>query len=140
MKPKYTLLTLLIIFIVSAISCGTSARRNLADGDIAHTEITVDDAEMVIYLDDHTRTRKNADAIFAAWAESRHIGRNVTGKRLLAVSPKDDGCNITYDFRLVDGNEQRVTIKVTNYRQIYRKKHKQINSAIVNGRKYDFKH
>lgn len=140
MKPKFTLLTLLIIFIISAVSCGTSAKRSLADGNVAHTEAVIDNAEMTVYLDDHTRTRKNADAIFSAWADSRHIGHNITGKRLLAVSLKEDGCDLTYDFRLVDGNKQRVTLKVTDYKQVYRKKHKQINSAIVNGKKYDFKH
>ena len=95
---------------------------------------------MVIYLDDHTRTRKNADRIFESWLESKNLSRHVTGKRLLAVSPKDDGCHLTYDFRLIDGSEQRVAIIVPAYKQQYRKKHRQINSAYVNGRKYDFRH
>ena len=137
---KHRLLLLLFAAVPLLCACGTSARRTLADKSITQTEVTVRDAEMVIYLDDHTRTRKNADRIFESWLESKNLSRHVTGKRLLAVSPKDDGCHLTYDFRLIDGSEQRVAIIVPAYKQQYRKKHRQINSAYVNGRKYDFRH
>lgn len=130
----------LILVLSLSTGCGTTASRTLSDPNITPTYREVDEVSMLIYIDDHTRTRKNADAIFNVWAERAHLKGNITGKRLLAVMPKGESVHLTYDFRLTDGTQQRVVLIVKEYTKAYRKKHKQINSAYVNGRKYDFKH
>lgn len=132
----------IIIFVLMlfAVSCGTSAKRALYDPDIPVREVYIDEGRMEIYMDDHTRTRKNADHIFEKWIETRGMQRHLTGKRLLAISPKPEGCHLTYDFRLMDGTEQRVVLIVKDYSQGYRKKHRRTDTAVVNGRKYNFNH
>lgn len=95
---------------------------------------------MTVYLDDHRRSRKNADRIFDDWSEKAHLKSNITGRRLMSIAPKSDGCHLTYDYRLTDGSQQRVTLLVKNYTQSYRKKHRSSANAIVNGREYMFLH
>lgn len=133
-------LSVLLVALLAASACGTSAKRALYDPDIPVREVYIDEDRMEIYMDDHTRTRRNADRIFDNWIASRDMQRHVTGKRLLAISPKPEGCRLAYDFRMVDGTEQRVVLIVKDYTQVYRKKHRQTNSAVVNGRKYNFNH
>ena len=139
MKTTATLITIITVTLLTA-SCGTSAKRALNDPGIPVREVSIENGTMEIYMDDHTRTRRNADRIFDTWIASRDMQRHVTGKRLLAISPKPEGCRLTYDFRMVDGTEQRVVLIVKDYTQGYRKKHRQTNSAVVNGRKYNFNH
>ena len=124
MKRLLHTLFLLGLLAIMTPSCGTSAKRTLSNTHEEHAEVTISDTEMVIYLDDHTRSRKNADRIFESWLDSRGMRRSVTGKRLMAIAPKSDGCRLTYDFRMYDGTQQRVTLNVKNYSQQYRKKRK----------------
>ena len=135
---KRTLPVVIIALAFLAASCGTSAKRTLNDPDIPYREVNIDEGRMEIYLDDHTRTRKNADRIFEKWIESRGMQRHLTGKRLLSISPKPEGCRLTYDFRLMDGTEQRVVLIVKECTQCYRKRHRRTDSAVVNGQKYNF--
>ena len=130
-KLLFILLALLI-----ACSCGTSYKRTLSDYTIDNRRVMYAATEMVIFLDDPARTRKNADKVFDSWIQSRNMQRSVTGRRLLSVAPKEDGCNLTYDFRMVDGTQQRVTLVVPEFRQQYRKKRNR-NSMFVNGRVYN---
>ena len=129
---------LLFILLASllACSCGTSYKRTLSDYTINNRRVVYSATEMVIFLDDPARTRKNADKVFDSWIQSRNMQRSVTGRRLLSVAPKEDGCNLTYDFRMVDGTQQRVTLVVPEFRQQYRKKRNR-NSMFVNGRVYN---
>lgn len=140
MKYKVTRFSILLISVLLLASCGTSAKRTLANYEGMHNTVIVSGTTLDIYIDDHTASRRNADRIFDGWAEAAHLKRNITGKRLMSIAPKSDGCHLTYDFRLMDGTQQRVTLIVENYTNTYRKKHRQTNSAIVNGRKYDFNH
>ena len=136
----------LLIFLTVTIAaclmtaCGTSVKRTLADKDIPTSYVEIEGVEMIIYIDDHSRTKKNADAIFNAWAESQYLKSNITGKRLMSIAPRQGGCLLTYDFRMTAGNQQRVVLNVQDYTRKYKKKHKQINSAVVNGKKYEFNH
>lgn len=136
------LLILLAVTMTTCLvtSCGTSLKRTLADNDIPTSYVEIGGVQMVIYIDDHGRTKKNADEIFNAWAESQHLKGNITGKRLMSIAPRQDACLLTYDFRMTAGNQQRIVLLVLDYTKTYRKKHKQVNSAIVNGKKYDFNH
>ena len=124
MKRHLLTLFLLGLTAIMAPSCGTSAKRTLSNTHEEHAEVVISDTEMVIYPDDHTRSKKNADRIFESWLDSRGMRRSVTGKRLMAIAPKSDGCRLTYDFRMYDGTQQRVTLNVKNYSQQYRKKRK----------------
>lgn len=132
--------SVIVITILTLLSCGTSVKRTLSDTSIPVREIIYDNASMVVYTDDHTRTRRNADKIFLSWVDSKGMRRHVTGKRLLAIGPRQDGCHLTYDFRMIDGTEQRITLIVPEYNQQYRKRHRQTNAAVVNGKKYNFRH
>lgn len=129
---------LLFILLASllACSCGTSYKRTLSDYTIDNRRAVYSATEMVIFLDDPARTRKNADKVFDSWIQSRNMQRSITGRRLLSVAPKEEGCNLTYDFRMVDGTQQRVTLVVPEFRQQYRKKRNR-NSMFVNGRVYN---
>ena len=129
---------LLFILLASllACSCGTSYKRTLSDYTIDNRRVVYSATEMVIFLDDPARTRKNADKVFDSWIQSRNMQRSITGRRLLSVAPKEEGCNLTYDFRMVDGTQQRVTLVVPEFRQQYRKKRNR-NSMFVNGRVYN---
>ena len=121
MRPR-----LLTILLAAALltACGTSVKRSLYDQNIETREVTVTAPDMTVYLDDHTRTKKNADAVFNSWVQSRGMQRHVTGKRLLSINPKADGCRLVYDFRMIDVTEQRVTLIVPEYRQAYWKDEK----------------
>lgn len=110
----------LILAVLILASCGTSMRRTLADEVSNHSTATIDDTEFVLVIDNHRQSRKNADAIFERWARERHLKGNITGKRLMSIAPKDDGCHLTYDFRMTAGNQERVTLIVTHYSQTYR--------------------
>lgn len=129
-----------VLVLILAASCGTSAKRTLSNYEGPHNTVTVSGKRLDIYIDDHTRSRKNADQIFNDWSERAHLKRNITGKRLMSIAPKADGCHLTYDFRLTDGTQQRVTLIVEDYTNTYRKRHRQTNAAYVNGRKYNFNH
>lgn len=136
MRYRYILL---ILSMVLASSCGTSYKRSLADAGIQSREVVFSQEEMVIYIDDPARTRRNADKVFQSWIQSRDMQRHVTGRRLYSVAPREDGCHLVYDFRMVDGSQQRVTLVVPEYRQQYRKKsrRRERNSMFVNGRVYN---
>ena len=133
MKRK---LLFILLASIMVCSCGTSYKRTLSDYTIDNRRVMYSAAEMVIYLDDPARTRKNADKVFDSWIQSRNMQRTVTGRRLLSVATKEDGCNLIYDFRMVDGTQQRVTLVVPEFRQQYRKKRNR-NSMFVNGRIYN---
>lgn len=105
------------VFLVLLPSCGTSIKRNLSDTGIKHSTETLEGETFVFYTDNHEESRWNAEKLFNRWAEKKHLKRTITGKRLLSISPKEDGCHITFDFRLFDGTEQRVTIIVPDFVQ-----------------------
>lgn len=134
---KHFNLVILILITLLPASCGTSAKRTLAVPDEHQQTVRTDREQMVIVKDDHQQTRRNADRIFDAWSKTAHLNRNITGRRLMSIAPKDDGCLLTYDFRLADGSQRRVTIVVGTYRETYRKKTKERRTEIVNGRKYE---
>ncbi len=124
MKNKHiTTILLLALVTFTGTACGTSTKRTLTNTGNNHPEVIVSDMQMTIHPDDHKATRKNADKVFDHWLDTRNMKRSVTGKRLMAIIPKSDGCQLVYDFRLIDGAQQRVTIKVINYKHEYRKQH-----------------
>lgn len=122
-----------------ATGCGTSARRNLSTTVDNHRTEEVN-SHMTFYVDNHKWSRKEADRVFDAWTVDAHLKGNITGKRLLSINPKSDRILLTYDFRLTAGNQQRVTLVVRDFEVTNKKRHKQVNSAYVNGKKYDFRH
>lgn len=136
MKARNTITHLLLLGALAAYapSCGPSARRTLSDAALPAREATFTGKSLTVWLDDHTRTRREADAVFDAWLDSRGMRRGVTGRRLMSVNPSEDGCRLTYDFRTVDGTEQRVVLLVPDYRQAYRKKGNRTKTAYINGR------
>ncbi|MBR1434989.1 MAG: hypothetical protein IJ584_07745 [Bacteroidales bacterium] len=129
----------LIVTIILTAACGTSIKRTLSVPDEHERTVVIQDGRMEVYPDDHQGTRKNACRIFDTWAKDAHLSRNITGRRLMALSPKEDGCHLTFDFRLMDGTQRRVTLVVKDYTQTYRNTAKDRRSAIVNGRKYEFR-
>lgn len=135
---RFNLVILILITLLSA-SCGTSAKRTLAVPDEHQQTVQTDREQMVIVKDDHQQTRRNADRIFDAWSKTAHLNRNITGRRLMSIAPKDDGCHLTYDFRLTDGSQRRVTLIVRNQKVTYKKSAKDRRAEIVNGRRYELR-
>ena len=132
-------LSSLVLFAILTASCGTSAKRTLAIPDEHQQTVRLDQGSIEIVKDDHQQTRRNADRIFDAWSKTAHLHRNITGRRLMSIAPKDDGCHLTYDFRLTDGSQRRVTLIVRNQKVTYKKSAKDRRAEIVNGRRYELK-
>lgn len=140
MKRFTPILLAAALVCVFAHSCGTSYKLTAADTSIQTSYAAMEDVRMVIFTDDHSRTRKNADTIFDQWAEENHLKSNITGKRLMSIAQKQEGCILTYNFRMIAGNQQRIVIVVPDYVKAYRKKHKQYDKTVVNGKEYQFNH
>lgn len=121
MKQIITIV-LALLMASMAVSCGVNAHNSLAEVPAKTLEVDIPDTELVIYKDDHTRTRKNADAIFYAWADRIMLRKALKSKQLVAISPKKDEVVVTYNYTPFDGEMQRVTFHVFNYTQTYRKK------------------
>ena len=124
-------LTIFVLFVILTASCGTSAKRTLAIPDEHQQTVRLDQGSI--------ETRRNADRIFDAWSKTAHLHRNITGRRLMSIAPKDDGCHLTYDFRLTDGSQRRVTLIVRNQKVTYKKSAKDRRAEIVNGRRYELR-
>ena len=143
--PFGRILTFLLIGLASlglstlVTGCGTSAKRNLSTAVENHRTVEVT-TPMTFYVDNHKWSKKEADRVFDIWSIETHLKSNLTGKRLLSINPKSDRILLTYDFRLTAGEQQRVTLVVRDFTVTNKKRHKQVNSAYVNGKKYDFRH
>ena len=111
---------ILLLVLLLAASCGTSSRNSLSDASVPTETAVVDGPVMEVFTDDHYGTRLNADAIFNAWAKEG--GVRATSKRLLSISPKEDGCHITYNYRARGKGERRVTLVVKRYRTAFNPK------------------
>lgn len=121
MKKRNLIILILAVMTLAATGCGTSSKRTLYNYGGPHNAVTIEGYTINIYADDHRASKKNADRLFDEWAEMAHLSRNITGKRLLSIATKTDGCNLTYDFRLVDGSQQRLTLIVPSYTNTYKK-------------------
>ena len=115
MRSLTSKLFLATFFLLMLTGCGTSSKRTLSDTSIQSKTVILEGQSIDIYQDDTFASRKNADKVFSAWAKKSHLQRNITGRRLLSISPREDGCHLTYDFRLMDGKQQRVTLVVPEY-------------------------
>ena len=135
---KHHTILILALALLAAASCGTSAKSNLSDGTVTRTE-TVTGIPYTFYIDNHSLSRKGADKVFDTWAKEKSLKGHITGKRLMSIAPKSDGCHLTYDFRMVNGTQQRVVLIVEEYTKTYRKKAKRTGQAVVNGRQYNFR-
>lgn len=111
---RFRILALAAVLLLAA-SCGSASKPSTAGSGVQQRTVQITDKKMVIYSDDQNQTRKSADRIFDAWATSRNMKRNITSRQLRSLSPKTDGCHLTYEFRVVDGTRQKVTLVVTNY-------------------------
>lgn len=115
MKKTLSRLITTAFVLLSLAGCGTSSKRTLSDTSIQSKTVILEGQSIDIYQDDTFASRKNADKVFTDWAKRSHLQRNITGRRLLSISPREDGCHLTYDFRLMDGKQQRVTLVVPEY-------------------------
>lgn len=113
-----------ILLLSSPVSCGVNAHNSLAEVPLKCFDVDVPEMEMVIYKDDHKKTRKNADEIFFVWADEYDLRRMLRSKQLVAIIPKEDEVTITYNYTPFNGELQRVTFHVFHYRQTYRKNKK----------------
>ena len=118
-KTNLQLLVPLIAGLLILVSCGTSSKRTLSDTSIQSRTVILEGQSIEIFQDDTFASRRNADKIFDAWAKKSRLKKSITGKRLLSISPKSDGCHLTYDFRLIDGKQQRITLVVPSYTNGY---------------------
>lgn len=123
-KEKMLIMLLYLQLISIMTACGTSAKRNLCTPSDKHAYVTISDVHFVFYTDNHKQSRKNADRVFDAWAEASHLKGNITGRRLMSIAPKGKTINLTYDFRMIAGNEQRVTLMIEDYEKTTYKKPK----------------
>lgn len=133
---KTTRILLLAAAALFLASCGTSIKRPIIDPSIETRSAIFSAEEMVVFLDDYKRTRKNADRVFYSWIEAQNLRRSITAKRLLSIAPRQDGCHLSYDFRLMDGTQHRVTLVVPEYRQEYRRKKARRDAMTINRKTY----
>ena len=138
MKKENIIITVLAVLLTA--SCATQRDYAVDKRPAAETRETITDQRMAIYKDDHSATRRNADRIFNGWLDSKHLRGHVVSKRLVSVKPDRDGCQLHYEFRLMDGTRRRVNLVVLNFSQEYKKqKRARLNNTYVNGRMYQLR-
>lgn len=126
MKKTIQFLIFLAVF-VTAESCsliGKQSRNDYRDGPPRVIEVEVDDMQLVIYKDDHTRTRKNADKIFNSWADKYQMRKMIKRKQLVTISVQDDCAVVTYNYSPLSGKQQKIVFYVNDFMQNYYKKRK----------------
>lgn len=124
MKTHETIILTLLAALaatLTTVSCGPSYKSTVAVAQGTHSYVDVDYVDYVFYVDNHKLSKKGADHVFDVWADASHLKKNITGKRLLSIAPRDEACYLTYDFRMVAGNQRRVTLIVYNYYKTYKK-------------------
>ncbi len=114
-KKTFLHLPLATLLAAALCACSTSMTRGMSDTGIEASADTLKGVEFVFFENSHEETRYNADEIFNKWASGQKLF--ITAKRLQAVSPKEDGCTITYDYRVGGGKEKRISIFIPSYRR-----------------------
>ena len=102
------------------LSCGVPARVT-SETPIATTRVVRQKETFDYCKDDHSACQRQADEAFRKYIKSRHLSKQLTGKRLVSLRPCGDMLQVTYLFRLLDGSLHKVVFEFENYNVRYRR-------------------
>ena len=115
------------------LSCAAIKASKTPPADTRTVKIT----DHYSYVRDDTKaSRENAERLFDTYAESAHIAKTVTSKRVVSINPQKESVTITYDFRTVDGTTHRLRLVTEDYSTVSKARKK--DTVVVNNRKYQF--